>query len=206
MFKKNGQVWVETVIYTLIAFVLIGAVLSFVKPKIEEIQDKAIIEQSLSILEDIDMLILSVVQLGPANKRIIDIGLKKGTLHLDGENNLFIFEMESKHVYSEPGSIIEIGGIKALTTPNGKFNTITLTLNYSDKYNITVKSKDEIKSLAKASTPYKISISNNGKTETDVGACAGNPKRCRSPIENSYCNTEDRCIVQSKLNINLEVN
>ena len=31
--KKEGQVWVETVVYTLIAFVLIGLVLSFAKPK-----------------------------------------------------------------------------------------------------------------------------------------------------------------------------
>ena len=39
----NGQVWVETVTYTLIAIVMIGLVLSFAKPKIEELQDKTII-------------------------------------------------------------------------------------------------------------------------------------------------------------------
>ena len=43
--SKHGQVWVETVIYTLIAFALIGTVLTFVKPKIEEMQDSAIISQ-----------------------------------------------------------------------------------------------------------------------------------------------------------------
>ena len=40
MNKKRGQVWVETVIYTLIALALIGTVLAFVKPKVEEMQDK----------------------------------------------------------------------------------------------------------------------------------------------------------------------
>ena len=50
--KKNGQVWVETVIYTLIAFSLIAAVLAFVKPKIDELQDKAIIEQSIGMIKE----------------------------------------------------------------------------------------------------------------------------------------------------------
>ena len=43
----KAQIWIETVIYTLIAFVILGAVLGFAKPKIEELQDKSIIEQSL---------------------------------------------------------------------------------------------------------------------------------------------------------------
>ena len=36
--KKRGQIWVETVIYTLIALILIGLVLTFITPKIKEIQ------------------------------------------------------------------------------------------------------------------------------------------------------------------------
>jgi len=43
--KKKGQVWIETVTYTLIAFVLIGLILAFVKPKIDELQDKALIDR-----------------------------------------------------------------------------------------------------------------------------------------------------------------
>ena len=67
--EKKGQVWVETVIYTLIAFVMIGAVLAFVRPKIEEFQDKAVVEQTISALEDINSVILAVVQGGTGNKR-----------------------------------------------------------------------------------------------------------------------------------------
>ena len=43
---KKAQVWIETVIYTLIALALIGTVLAFVKPKIQEIQDKIVKIQS----------------------------------------------------------------------------------------------------------------------------------------------------------------
>ena len=51
--KKRGQIWVETVIYTLIALVMIGTILAFALPKISEIQDKSTIEQSIIVIKDI---------------------------------------------------------------------------------------------------------------------------------------------------------
>ncbi len=109
---KRGQVWVETVIYTLIAFVMIGAVLAFIKPKIEEIRDKALIEQTIEVIESINFGIIELG--GEGNKRIIELGIKKGILKIDGENNLIIFEIESRHVYSQPGEDIYIGNIIAM--------------------------------------------------------------------------------------------
>ena len=76
--NKRGQVWVETVIYTLIAFTLMGLVLAFVVPKIEETQDRGIIEQSIQVLQDIDSLIRNLG--GPGNQRTPEIGISKGTL------------------------------------------------------------------------------------------------------------------------------
>jgi len=49
----KGQVWIETVVYTLIAFAILSAILGVAKPKIEQLQDKSIIEQSIGILENI---------------------------------------------------------------------------------------------------------------------------------------------------------
>jgi len=70
MKQKRGQVWVETVIYTLIAFVMIGLVLAYAKPKIEELQDKALIEQSIEMMKDIDSTILRMG--GAGNQRLIN--------------------------------------------------------------------------------------------------------------------------------------
>jgi len=167
--SKKAQVWIETVIYTLIAFVMIGAVLSFVKPKIEEIQDKAIIEKTINILEQINAQILSVKGVF-GNKRILDLEIKKGNLIIDGESDQIIFEMESKHVYSEPGIDVNIGGLVAHTEKKGKFNLITLTNNYSE-YNMTYREKDVIKTINKATIPYKLSIENageNGKVKINI--------------------------------------
>ena len=63
LLNTKGQIWIETVIYTLIIFVMIGLVLSFAKPKIEEMQDKAIIEQSIAMMKDIYSNFLSNIKL-----------------------------------------------------------------------------------------------------------------------------------------------
>lgn len=160
---KRGQVWIETVIYTLIAFVMIGSVLAFVKPKVEEMQDKAIIEQSIGMMEDINTIVLSLVHGGAGNKRKIELGIKKGILMIDGQNDKLIFEIESRNTYSEPGEDIYYGDILVHTEKNGKLNIVTLTSDYSEAYNLTFQNGDVIKTLSKGSTPYKLFISNEGK-------------------------------------------
>jgi|TARA_B100000315_G_C14132542_1_gene387556 type II secretory pathway pseudopilin PulG len=165
--KKRGQIWIEVVIYTLIALSLIGAVLAFITPKIGEIQDKAIIEQSITMMQNIDTVISSVAIGGPGNKRIIDLGIKKGALTIDAQKDEFVFEMESEYEYSQLGEEINIGDIIALTEEIGSLNKITLKMNYSE-YDLTYNGKNETKLITKASTPYKLSIENKGGTKTII--------------------------------------
>ena len=79
--KKIGQIWIETVLYTLIAIVLIGTVLAFVTPKIKQAQDRAAIEQSIAVLDLFDEKIEAVLQL-QGNSRNIDITVKRGELYI----------------------------------------------------------------------------------------------------------------------------
>lgn len=162
-YSKNnrGQVWVETVIYTLIAFVMIGLVLSYAKPKIEEFQDRAILQQSTNMIKQIDSTILIMGASG--NQRILEIGIKKGLLKIDGANDKIIFEMESKNVYSEPGKEINDGNIVVLTEKKSRYNLVTLTRDYSKDYNLKFNGKDELKILSKSSNPYNLFILNEGK-------------------------------------------
>ena len=158
--KRGGQIWVETMVYTLIAFALIGLVLAFVKPKIQETQDKGILEQTARVLENMDFIISTLG--GPGNQRVVEVGLNKGTLFIDGENDTIYFKMESRYVYSQPGEDVTIGGMTANTQKKGNINEVTLTRDYSGIYNITFQNKDQIKEMTKASTPYKIIISDSG--------------------------------------------
>lgn len=159
--SKKAQVWIETVIYLLIAFIMIGLVLSFVRPKIEELKDKSILEQSQEVLETLDNTIVTMGVEG--NKRIVDLGIKKGEFTFDGANNIIKFEMDSLYVYTEPGQKVQIGNIVAETKQKTKDNLVTLTSNYSDNYNLTYKGRDESKTLAKSSVSYTLILSNEGE-------------------------------------------
>ena len=160
MKNRRGQIWVETIVYTLIAFALIGLVLAFVKPKIEEIRDKGIIEQSISVLEEINLIINTLGD--PGNQRVINLRISKGELNIDGENDKLFFEIESRHIYSEPGENVTIGNIIVLTEKKGKINDVTLTKDYEEEYDITYQNLNELKKIGKTSTAYTLLIANKG--------------------------------------------
>ncbi len=160
--NKKGQVWVETVTYTLIAFVLIGLVLSFAKPKIEETKDKILIEQSIKMLRDIDQTITEVGGETIGNKRKIEVNLKKGQLEISPEKDTLVFELESKFLYSEPNQTYYEGDLQILTIEKGKYNKVTIIMNYSEEYEITYKNGEDKKIITKASNPYNFFISNKG--------------------------------------------
>lgn len=162
MKNNRGQVWIETVIYTLIAFAMIGAVLAFVKPKIQEAQDKAIIQQSISVMEEMDNIITDVAISGEGNKRKIPLTIKKGSIEIDSSTEKIIFEMESRYEYSQSGANINSGNILMRTDKKaGKLYNIKLTLDYSTKYNLAFRGNaDESKTITKSSTPYNLFISN----------------------------------------------
>ena len=85
---------------------------------------------------------------------------------IDGINEKIIFEIDdSSYAYSEVGKTIsaDTTNEKILTEPNGKKYKITLTLDYSDKLNITYKKSDTEKIFNTAQTPYKIVVENNGR-------------------------------------------
>ncbi len=163
--EKSGQVWVETIIYTLIALTMIGLVLSFVKPKIEEMQDKAIIDQSVDLVKDIDGIIKEVVIGGTGNKRRVDLGIKKGILKINAEEDTIIFEIQSAYTYSEPGVEVKSGDLSIFTEEKGKLDLITLIMNYSETYDLTLGTNTE-KILNKASLPYTVFIENRGISGT----------------------------------------
>ena len=159
--RKRGQIWVETIIYTLIAFAMIGLALAFVKPRIDEIQDRGIIEQSITLLEDIDDIIKNIGD--PGNQRVIEIGIRKGVFKIDAVAEKLIFEIESRSEFIEAGEDYQTGDVLITSKKIGNLNEIVLTITYSN-YNITYDNKHELKQFGRSSTPYKLLISNEGES------------------------------------------
>lgn len=162
--KKKGQVWIETVLYTLVGLSLIGIILGLAKPKIDSYRDRAVIEQTLESLNLIDEKITSVMR-APDNRRIVDLKISKGEFEVLTKEDVIIWTMESKHQYSEPGQEVRFGNIKILTEGAGPWK-VSMKMNYTDMVNLTSKDSTDSQNLRLESspTPYAISVESYGST------------------------------------------
>jgi len=166
--KKRGQVWIETVIYTLIALTIMGIVLGIVSPELNKIKDRASIRQSADVLNEIDGRINDIKFIS-GNSRNMKIKITRGKLIIDGEKDMVqIVIDDSSYAVSELGLKVYEGNIIENTTAKGKKYMVTMTLDYENKLNITNKGMDGLKTFQYANVPYKISIINNGGNVTDI--------------------------------------
>ena len=167
--NKCGQVWVETVLYTLIGLVLIGLVLTFASPRISEAKDRLVVEQSINSLNAFD----EKVNIDPGNVRRIDFTIKRGTIYIDPKNDIIKLEINDLNKpYSEPGVLINYGRVSGISEVEQKFSKIVLYLNYSKQFNITYNGEETLMKFDSAATPYIFLISNlgveNGIEKVDI--------------------------------------
>ncbi len=160
--SRRGQVWVETVVYTLIGLALIGLVLAILSPKIKEFRDRSVVEQSIDSLNVIDSKINELLD-APGNKRKIELTIEKGKLAINASRDTIYFIIDESNVkYSEPEISLQIGRVKLTTLQMAEKYLINLELNYN--YNLTFDGIDnaELIEFTPASLPYKIFVENKG--------------------------------------------
>lgn len=162
MIKKRGQVWIETVLYTLIALALIGLVLGFVMPKINQTKDKLVIEQTINMLTLMDDKINRAAET-VGNSRKIDFTIKKGELYINSSSDQIFFVMDDlTSPYSSPGTDIKNGPVTIRTETQQKNNRIILKLDYSQKYNLSYEKSEEVKKFNPSPTAYSLMVENLG--------------------------------------------
>lgn len=166
MINRKGQVWVETVIYTLIGLALIGLVLAILTPNIREFRDRSVIEQTIESLNTFDSKIIQVLD-APGNKRKITFGLDRGNIIVDSINNQIRYVLEESNVrYSEPGTNISVGRINILTEELTETYRITLSLEY--QYNLTYDGSDRAEEIfSPVSIPYEFFVENRGNINNE---------------------------------------
>lgn len=162
--RIRGQVWIETVLYTLVGLALIGTILGLAKPKIDSYKDKAVIEQTLESLNLIDEKITSVMR-APDNVRIIDLKISKGEFSVLTKEDVISWKIDSKYQYSESGQEVKFGNVKILTEGLGPW-TVTMRMNYTGMVNLTDRDKTDNNDLRLESspTPYSLSVYSYGST------------------------------------------
>ncbi|MBT3642964.1 hypothetical protein HN876_01265 [archaeon] len=159
--NTRGQVWVETVIYTLIGIAIIGLVLSVAKPKIDEKKDEVVINQAIDALNIIDGKIDAVAGSTPGNRRIIDLEVGRGEVQLDVEGNNIVWIVDSSYLYSELDITIPVGNIDVTTKQGGEKYQVFLNVSYSEDL-VFEEQTTGVKSLLQAPTPYQLMVENDG--------------------------------------------
>ena len=155
--RKRGQVWIETVIYTLIGLTIIGIVMAAALPKINAKKDELVVGQSIEALRNIDAKIRDAQKVA-GNRRIVDLEIKRGKFIIDMEKDTISWIMDSSFQYSETGVPISLGWLN-VTTREGDPWEIEIKTEYSadlryNEYNIGTKQLDI------SPTAYKFSIEN----------------------------------------------
>ncbi len=165
--NKKSQIWVETVVYTLIGLSIIGLVLGIAKPAIDEKRDSVSIKQSAVILDNIDSQISEVKNAGAGNSRPINVKIGRGQIIIDGENDMVLAVIgDSRHAFSEPNMTVNLGGnAQAFTMKRGKLYNVKLMLNYTGRINITYGGSDVSHIFESAPVEYELWVKNNGAVE-----------------------------------------
>jgi len=157
--KNKAQVWVETVIYTLIGLTIIAVILTTAMPQIDKMKDKAIIEQTITALNELNGEITHVEQ-APGYVKVPTFKISKGKLEINSVNNSIKYILEDTRLErSEPGQEMQQGNMILLTEKMASRFRVSLTMNYPN-LNITNKNGEPIKTLQAGATPYKIVIEN----------------------------------------------
>ena len=165
MERKKAQIWVETVVYTLIGISIIGILLAIATPRINEMRDRLIIDQTIDSFNEIHGRIVEI-QGAPGNQRTLGLKLSRGNLIIDAEENEIRWQMTSNYLYSQPGTPVSVGRIAVLTEESNPY-TIYLTLSYPN-LNLTVSDQETIRELGESPTQYNLIFQNKGSGRINI--------------------------------------
>lgn len=155
---KRGQIWVETVIYTLIGLAIIGLVLAGALPKINQKKDEMTISRSIEALGEVDNKIYEVSR-AAGNRRVVNLEIRKGAFIVNPIDETLSWVLDSSFAYSEVDLTVPFGNINVTTTQDGDYE-VTLKIGY----NMDLRYEGEVeKRFDIAPTPYRIVIENLGR-------------------------------------------
>jgi len=163
---RRGQIWIETVIYTLIGIAIIGLVLTIAKPRIDAKKDEVAIEQALEAMGNMDGKIRTVFGSSVGNRRKIDLEVSRGDFVIDMAVNQLKWVLDSSFEYSELDTPIRAGAVFVTTTEGGPYE-VTLKIPYG--MDIQFDGIDEgTKVFSESPTIYELTIENEGRNDDGV--------------------------------------
>ncbi len=162
---KKSQVWVETVIYTLIGLTIMGALIAVITPRVNMMIDRSVISQSSESLNYIsDQISDSLSSSG--NQRAISLMVKKGEYVINpAENSIYFILKGTTYLASQPNEVTPQGEITILTTEKSKKSydvKLELKLN---AINLTYQDTKLGKTLTNSPTAYSLIVTYLGGSD-----------------------------------------
>ena len=159
--RKKGQVWVETVIYTLIGLTVIGILLAVATPKINEMKDRLRINEAIDSMNKINDEIISLAKV-TQNTRKVEIKISKGNLIFDDPNDKMKWDLESSYKFSELGEVVSFGNnLDVLTNESGSDYLVSLEIGYPN-YDFNVADSSQILELQSSPNLHQVLFTNEG--------------------------------------------
>ena len=119
---SKSQVWVETVIYTLIGLTLMGIVLGVVTPQINNMVDKSVMTQTIDTMNTINEQVLSALS-STGTQLELSLTIKRGEYLIDGSGDNIIYVMRGTgFLMSQPNEPTKNGDMTLLTLLKGSKN------------------------------------------------------------------------------------
>lgn len=166
--QKTGAIWVSVVLYVLISLTILSVVFTVVKPKIDEAQDRAVVEQTIVLLNDVDEAVKTASQ---ATGTVVmrQIKISKGDLFINNvsasSNGTIVFMLNNTNLrYSQQDVPLVSGNIQILTTvnpQNAEMYDITLMLGLGNKKIINENDKI-VWQLSASPIEYKLFVKSEG--------------------------------------------
>jgi type II secretory pathway pseudopilin PulG len=158
--NRKAVVWISTILYTMVSLAIIGLLLSVIQPKISQMRDSIIIDQTRSSLAKIDETVQNT-QGAAGMKLMSELRLGKGQLIISGSNNSITWEYDSQYQYSEANKTIQSGSLYERTDKLADSFRIRLFLNYTN-IDLKFSNSNQEKILQAAPSPYKLWFENKG--------------------------------------------
>lgn len=162
----------ETLLYTVVGLAIIGVVLSFAIPKLEQNKEKALIAAQISTLKGLDATILDVANNPVGSAKSYELSLERGTLVIDGVNNIITATLETSVRYSEPGVAVYDGRVSVLTTQTGKKSyRVVMSVPYRALgVDLMANRADKSLEFTQAPTPYVLRIDREQSASIDTAS------------------------------------
>lgn len=160
--KIKAQVWIETVIYTLIGLAIIAILLSITLPQVDKMKDRTVMTQAVDMLNILNSKILETEE-SQGNIRIVDIKISRGKLEINSKENTILYVLENTRLEStEIGESVKEGNVIIETKKSGDRFNVFLKVDYNNILNITYGGEKQTKTLQQGTSPYKIIMENTG--------------------------------------------